>query len=160
MKTQLISAILALPLALASCSSGDDNGNSVQNITPQALTNTFVNHDWRISYFREDGVDRTAEFAGYIFTFDSNGTVTATSGESQVLGQWLVNADDDQDDDLYDNPDFILNYPASAPAPFLWLNDDWEPIERTGNRVRLIDDFDDDLDDSPDDEDELIFERP
>ena len=145
--------MLAAAVMLVSCSD-DDNGNgggNNNNITPQELTNTVKNGTWRITSFQEDGVDKTSDFTGYNFTFNDDNTVTATNGSNSYNGIWLVTPDDDDDDsNSNSNPDFDLTF--ATPASFTSLTEDWDPIERTGNKIRLQDDSDDGTD-------YLTFER-
>jgi hypothetical protein len=130
-----IFSIFAAALALTSCSD-DDNGNNA-NITVQALTNTITNQTWRVTSFTEDGIDHTSDFTGYNFTFDDNNTVSATNGTNTYSGIWTITEDDDDSDDNVDssNPDFYIMF--AEPETFTELTEDWDPIERTGNKVRL-----------------------
>lgn len=128
--------MLAAALVFASCSDDDSGNNSNGTITAQALTNTVTNGSWRVTQFTEDGIDETSDFTGYNFTFNPNNTVTATNGTNEYQGVWTVTADDDDDDDNpNNNPDFNLAF--GSPDSFSELTEDWDPIERTGNKVRL-----------------------
>ena len=122
----------ALLLGASSCSSDDDGTNA--NITAEALSNTVKNGSWRVTNFSEDGIDETSNFTGYNFTFNDDNTVTATNGDDTYNGVWTV-TEDDSDDDSSSNPDFNLVF--GSPDNFTDLSEDWDPIERTGNKVRL-----------------------
>ena len=137
-----IFSMLAAAAILASCSDDDNGNNNNGNITQQELSNTVKNGSWRVTNFQEDGIDHTSDFTGYNFTFNDDNTVTATNGTNTYNGVWTVTADDDSDDDNPNsNPDFNLMF--GAPASFAELSEDWDPIERTGNKIRLQDDNDD-----------------
>lgn len=147
-----IFCMLAAAATLASCSD-DDNGNNSNNgnITEQELENTVQNGTWRLTNFQDNGVDKTADFTGYNFTFNDDNTVSASNGTNTYNGVWTVVADDDDDDNNpNNNPDFNLTF--GAPATFAELSEDWDPIERTGNKIRFQDDDDDGTD-------YLTFER-
>lgn len=144
-----IFSMLAAAAVLASCSD-DDSGNR-NTITEQELSNTVKNGTWRITNFQDNGVDKTGDFTGYNFTFNDDNTVTATNGVNSYNGVWTVEADDsDDDNNPNNNPDFNLTF--GTPAAFAELTEDWDPIERTGNKIRLQDDDDDGTD-------YLTFER-
>lgn len=136
MKKAIYSMFAAgLVLASASCSS-DDGGTNNGTITAQALSNTVTNGTWRVTAFSEDGIDQTALFTGYNFTFNDNSTVSATNGENTYSGVWTI-TDDEDDDDSNPNSDFDFNLSFTAPDAFTELTEDWDPIERNGNLVRL-----------------------
>jgi hypothetical protein len=47
---------------------------------------------WRITYFYDDG-DETSDYAGYNFTFNSDGTSVAIKNASTINGSWLTYLD-------------------------------------------------------------------
>lgn len=84
--------------------------------------------EWGITLFSEDGNNETSHFSGYVFTFDDNGTVTATRPSSTVSGTWSEGSDDSKEK-LY------LNF--GTVDPFDELNEDWEILEKTKDKIRL-----------------------
>lgn len=136
-------ALITLLLASACNKDNDTLDPSVQN-----LTNTLVADTWRVSYFVDgDDGDETNKFNGYTFTYCRCGTVTATRNGTNYTGSWYTRLDNKQ---LEMELDFDDN-----DNPLDELDEDWDVIEITENRIRLQD-----LDDDGDNDDEfLTFER-
>lgn len=139
MKKLKLVSILALVYVLnvaSMCSSDDDNSNTSADPTP--VINTATSGTWRITLYEDNGVNETTNYANYIFTFNSNGVLTAANSPS-YNGTWSVtasNSNDDSQDDL----DFNIAFVAPAPTAFTDdLTDDWDIISYTATRIQLID---------------------
>lgn len=110
-------------LVISSCKK-DDNSPGTAN----AVSTTLSSGAWKITHYLERDVDHTADFAGYTFTFNSNGAVTAIKGGNTVNGTWSAGNDDSR-------VKFILHF--DAPDPFEEISEDWLVTERTNNRLKL-----------------------
>jgi len=119
-------ALAACGLMLASCS--DDT------VTPDAVSSTLEAGTWEVTYFWNEGAEETSDFAGYDFTFDNNGEVTASNGTDIVNGAWsaATNGSGDNED-----VNLNLNFEADLGSMFVNLNEDWRVVEHTGTKVRL-----------------------
>jgi len=132
MKT-IISIALLLFVAFA-CSDDD----SSTNISKDSIASIASSGTWRITYFYDTDEDETSSYSGYNFTFGSS-ALTATNGANTYTGTWSVtdsNSNDDSMDDLHFN--IAFNSPP-APASFEDLSDDWDIIEVTDTKIKLID---------------------
>lgn len=116
--TNIISAfaILVATLAFQSCSR--DNASSVNANTTDG--------NWRVSLYY-DNSDETYKFTGYTFTFNSNGSITATNGSNSANGTWSQGSSK-------------FNIDFGTTAVFSDLNDDWLIEEITSSSIRLKDD--------------------
>ncbi len=118
-------------LTLTSCSKDDSSDdNTVTNIQ-----NTVKAGTWHITSFVDSGDDETHHFQGYSFTFSDNNMLTATDGTQTYTGSWSIddsNSNDDSIDDLHFNINFNLS------NEFEELNEDWNILSRTSNRIELI----------------------
>ena len=139
MKKLRLVSILALVYVLnvaSMCSSDDDNSNTSADPTP--VISTVTSGTWRITLYEDNGVNETNNYANYIFTFNSNGVLTAVN-TTTYNGTWSVtasNSNDDSQDDL----DFNIAFLAPAPSAFTDdLTDDWDIISYTANKIQLID---------------------
>jgi hypothetical protein len=139
MKKLRLVSILALVYVLnvaSICSSDDDNSNTSADPTP--VISTVTSGTWRITLYEDNGVNETNNYANYIFTFNSNGVLTAVN-TTTYNGTWSVtasNSNDDSQDDL----DFNIAFLAPAPSAFTDdLTDDWDIISYTANKIQLID---------------------
>ncbi len=146
MKTQakkLLTAILFITL-LTSCSrsNDDDNNNSLQLQTfdVNLVQNTAQSGDWKITYFYDSNKDETEYYAGYSFTFNSNGTVVAVKGDTVINGVWSI---------YNDNDDNYTEFNIFFATPYLFeeLSDDWAIVSISDTKIELVDDsYDDDID--------------
>jgi hypothetical protein len=60
----------------------------VQQQEQNALENVITNGVWVVTRYLVNGTDITPSFSGYVFQFQSNGTVTGTKGTSSSSGTW------------------------------------------------------------------------
>lgn len=154
-------AILFGALTLMTSCDNDDDGdgdglnNQFDSTDVTSLQNAAQNGSWRITRFVDDGEDETSVFDGFVFSFGTDGSISADNGTNLFNGTWRVELDDDDDDDDMDDNDdleFYLTFSTSN-EDFDDLTEDWEVLEFSDTRIRLGDDDDDD------DDDLLTFER-
>jgi hypothetical protein len=116
-------------LQSSSCSKDD---------VPGTGTTTGVNGAWKVSYYFDTG-DETSNFAGYSFTFNNGGTVSATNAGITVNGTWSQTSSK-----------FIINFAATSVLND--LNDDWLIVEKTDVSIKL-------KEDNPAQDDQLHFTK-
>jgi hypothetical protein len=137
MKTIKLIPILAMIFMLnvaSTCSDDDDNSSPTQDPTP--VINTVNNGTWRITFFEDSGANETSNFAGYNFTFGAAGVLTATNGTNNYSGTWSVTSDNSNDDSPSNDLDFNIGF--LTPSNFEELTEDWNILERTDTKVRLV----------------------
>lgn len=83
---------------------------------------------WYVSYFYDD-TNQTSMYAGYTFTFNSNGTSQAMSNGNFLNGSWSNYMDGAEEKIELDYDSSILDE----------LEDDWEVIEYSSTQIRLKD---------------------
>ena len=71
-----------------------------------------------------------------IFTFANAGVLTASNGANTYNGTWSVTSDNSGDDSPSNDLDFNIGF--SAPSNFAELTEDWNILERTDTKVRLV----------------------
>ncbi|MCS6992180.1 MAG: META domain-containing protein [Chitinophagales bacterium] len=114
-------AVLMVAAFLGACKKDDDGSAS-------EVSQTVQNGQWRITKFIEDSVDHTSDFSGYVFTFNANGTVTATNGSNTVSGTWGTRNDSGKTKfDLY----------FSSPYEFEEISEDWVVLSFTSTLIDL-----------------------
>jgi hypothetical protein len=111
-----LAALIISSVGFQSCSK-----DKQEEIATTVATNYVNNGKWKITKFEEDGKNETDHFAGYVFEFNTNGTVTASKDEKVVRGTWSKG----------DNK-FIINFDT---APFNELNEDW--VVKNGNATSM-----------------------
>ena len=81
MKNIIKSAIAVLALMATACSS-DNSDENMQDpaVSVQAVTNLAVSGSWFISSYVDSGTDETADYNGYSFTFNADGTLVRDRG--------------------------------------------------------------------------------
>jgi hypothetical protein len=100
----------------------------------KTIEKNMIEGTWKISSYTDDGNNETSDFAGDVFTFSSDGTVTVT-GTHPMSGTWKV--DKESDDDMFD--DRHLEFILSFAAPLDELSDDWEVESHSDDRLELKD---------------------
>lgn len=106
--------ILGLALGIISCESETIN-DQIPNLAElqveiDDLTNTATSNPWIVTNFVDSGKNETADFSGYGFSFNADGSIVADNGVTIVNGTWSITIDNDvnddsQDDDSYDSND-------------------------------------------------------
>jgi len=110
------------------CSSDDDSNSSPS----QVITNTqnaVVNGTWRVTLFSEDGSNQTSNFSNYNFTFNSNGTLSATNGSTTMNGTWTTGIDDS-------TPKMYINFNV-VNGPFEEISEDWRIMFNSNSKIEL-----------------------
>ncbi len=114
---------LFLSILLVSCTSRlDDNNNTNQVATSGS---------WRVTLFTDSGNDETTDFAGYTFTFNDNGTISAVKNGTTQSGTWSVTSSKFNID---------LGPKIDANKPLGELTDDWKILSTSNTEIRLGDD--------------------
>lgn len=138
MKKKLIFVALAGMLFFSTaCSSDDDSNNGSLSPAAQEIINTVSSGTWRITSYIDSGTDETNDFIGYSFTFGAGNVLIANNGINNYSGTWSVTNDDSNDDNPSNDIDFDIAF--TAPVTFADLSDDWDVLERTATKIRLID---------------------
>jgi hypothetical protein len=118
-----------IALLLLVCLSCDDSSPDKRNET-SSIMNDLQTDTWVITHFF-DTQDETDHFAGYVFTFNDDGTVVAAKDASAINGMWSVSSSG--------NGGSKLNLDFDVIDPFDELNDDWDVTEHTSDLLRLKD---------------------
>ena len=140
MKAKLILLnLFAVLLIAVSCDSNDDPADTQADVNAAELQSTAQDGQWRITYYFDSDKEETSDYAGFVFTFGADGTVTATNGTIEVTGTWSVTDSSSSDDDSFDDSDVDFNLFFASPPDFEELSDDWDILEYSANRIRLVD---------------------
>jgi major membrane immunogen (membrane-anchored lipoprotein) len=120
MKTKHFVAMMLIAFALLTSCKKEDT---------LTTTNIVTAGTWRVSYFNEENDDNSADFSGYTFTFEDNGTMTATKNGVTETGTWST-----QDN----TTEFYMTIGNSKPLTD--LSSGWTIIEKTETSIKLKDD--------------------
>jgi hypothetical protein len=97
-------------ILLASCK------KFVQNQEKKAVISDVTNGLWYVTGYEQNDSNITAAFAGYLFKFDANNTVTGIlNNTDSVQGEWLVNIN---------ARTITADFPGAA-YPLSQLNETW-----------------------------------
>ncbi|WP_265200863.1 hypothetical protein [Aureitalea sp. L0-47] len=143
MKTQILKTVLALfvSLMLVGCSdddSNDTNTNNNSNLVAEA-NQVAQSGSWRISYFWDSNKDETSNFTGYVFNFNSDGTLVATRNNDTVNGTWSVTDSSSSSSSSSNDVDFNIFFNVPQSSDFEDLNDDWDIVSVTNTMIELTD---------------------
>lgn len=103
------------------CSGG---GNTTE------LTNIFIDGQWFVQSYIDDGDDETNDYNSYVLTFNADGSVLAVSSNNTISGTWSVVISSN-------GLDVLLDFGTAI--PFDEFNDDWDVVTYTNTRVELFD---------------------
>lgn len=106
---------------------------------------------WRITRFIDSGDDETSNYATATLTFNEDGTLILTHGNT-YSGTWSVTNDSGSDDDSNDSD---LDFNISLPVPHESLSDDWDIESHSSSKI-VLKDLDDD---EPNKSDYLTLEK-
>lgn len=127
--SQIFIAVFGFVFFVA-CSTDDDSNT----LTSTAIQTNISTDSWRITRFVDSGFDETNDFANYVFTFNSSGSLTATNGTNTYTGTWSITSDDDVPNDI------DLNILFNLTNDFEDLNEDWDIISNSATKIELRDD--------------------
>ena len=133
MKKQIILCALVLFAMAAlnvSCKKEDNSSPNTGGSSSPTLTSILTAGSWRIHYYHESNEDHTANFNGYTFVFNGNGTMTATNSSGTTNGTWSI-------DDSNANE---MHMSCGSSAPLSDLNNGWLVISKTTTEIHLKDD--------------------
>ena len=116
-------------MVLLVCFSCNDDSPGKRNET-SSIKKDLQTDTWIITHFF-DSQDETHHFAGYVFTFNDDGTVVAAKDASAINGIWSVSSSG--------NGTSKLNLDFDITDPFDELNDDWDVTEHSTSLLRLQD---------------------
>jgi hypothetical protein len=86
-----------LAVLFASCSNSDTTSDPVADLSTK--TNMVIQSDWKVTQYIDSGKDETGDFAGYSFTFNTDGSFTAVSSSATYTGSWILAAGSSSPDD-------------------------------------------------------------
>ncbi|RYZ20860.1 MAG: hypothetical protein EOO16_15220 [Chitinophagaceae bacterium] len=124
MKNSITLILMILLTGLFACKKSSDD------LAPENVGGNLQAGSWRITNFVDQGQDETNHFVGYNFTFNGNGSVTATNGAVNATGNWGAQYDD--------GVSKVVLY-FTTPFDFQDLADDWNVVESSPSRLRLQD---------------------
>ena len=125
-KTTLLLMLITGTLFFSSCKKDDNTSPSSSN--NPTLSTLITSGSWRVSYFLESSDDHTSNFTGYVFQFNSNGTMTADVSGSTTNGTWSM---DDSNNEFHIDLGNI--------APLKDLSHGWTVISKTSTEIVLRD---------------------
>ncbi len=146
--------ILLITMVIASCSKEESNStNETDPLNTDAIKSAMANGSWQISYYFDTDMEETSEFTGFVFTFNADGILNATDGNTALSGAWSIeDSDNDTADTMDDYTEFNILF--SSPAKFAELSDGWQIISFNSDLIELID-----IGDESEGDEYLTFEK-
>jgi hypothetical protein len=126
MKNILFAVLTMLLFATTGCDKDDDSINTT--VTAENVKNIASAGTWSVTYYYDTDHEETANFSGYKFTFQANGTVSASNDILTRSGTWLAINDSGK-------TKFILDF--STPLDFEEISEDWEVIALSATEIQL-----------------------
>lgn len=114
-----------LCIAFISCSRSNDETPSAGDVVTEG--------NWRVTLFTDSGNNETSDFNGYSFSFNSNGSLVASSSSHNKSGTWNI-------DNSSNKFNINLGPKDDINKPLGELTDDWKIISITTSEIKLTDD--------------------
>lgn len=131
-------ALFSIGLTL-SCSKDEEKTEVEEKVTAADMSkikSAVEAGTWSIAKYSEADTVETLNYAGFGFTFNGDGTLVVTDGNTSVSGAWSLASSD------MDELDFNIFF--TSPDIFEVLSDDWEIKSYSNSKIELIDTSDDD----------------
>ncbi|MFK5974055.1 MAG: hypothetical protein QM485_12360 [Flavobacteriaceae bacterium] len=141
MKNKFFYLIVVLSVfnVLNSCSTNDSNTDDIITVADiAAIKKVVTSGDWHITYYFDTDKEETSDYNGYVFTFNADGTLGVTNGNTAVSGAWSISDSSTSNDDSIDD-DIDFNIFFATPDIFEELSDDWSIQKYSDNKITLID---------------------
>jgi hypothetical protein len=94
------------------------------------LADLIVDGTWVVANYNDSGVDETANYAGFSFTFYQDNTVVASNGTDTINGTW---------EEIIDSGDHKLVLDMGLTVPFDEFAEDWDVVSYSETRIDLKD---------------------
>ena len=136
---------VSLVLLTTACTTDSENDEIANLAQLQAdvteISSTATTGPWSITNFVDSGKNETADFEGYGFSFNEDGSLVADNGNTSITGTWSVTIDDNSNDDSNDdsssndNVDDCYNCTVEQLTEVLTACEDWfvDKLERNDN---------------------------
>jgi len=138
-KLVFLLAAIAATMFISACSNDEDNNEMDAVQTVSDIQTNVVTGEWMISSYIDSGVDETSDYAGFTFTFNGDGVVSASSSAEMLTGAWSVEMDSSMDDSSDSDVDFTLFFGVPDTHDFDDLSDDWDVVSYTATMLSLRD---------------------
>jgi len=127
--------MLSVVIFLSACSKSDSGSNPPPSSSGN--TNALTSGNWVISSFTQRSEDKTADFAGSVFSFAQGGQASVTTNGATTNGSWSYSAGQPA---YYGNPatDPTLTINLGDGSPMNALKGTWTVQSLSSTVVQLV----------------------
>lgn len=137
MKKLIYLPILALVLLTVSCSKSD----TTDPATDLSTQNNIVSAgDWKVTQYVNSGVDETADFSALSFSFNTDGSIVATSTATSFTGTWSLASSTGSDDPATDDKFHKFTIDVAGDKLMKKVSKKWLAEKVTATEIWLRDD--------------------
>ncbi len=131
--------LLLVSFVFVSCSTDENNeDNEIMMVDVEEVKAMVTNGEWEITYYEDSDVEETSDYDGYVFTFNTDGTLAVTNGSTSLSGAWsITESENSDDDDSKSDVDFNIFF--ASPDIFEELADDWDILKYANSKIELWD---------------------
>lgn len=130
---KLVSLVFGLYFFTACDKDQDDITKSLAE--SRELKEIMLKGEWKITSYKVEGENKTAQFSDYTFIFASNNELIARSAPNDIIGSWRVGNDAGSETDSYNDVDFNIFFGASGKLAELTRN--YDVISASQSEVQL-----------------------
>lgn len=128
MKLKIILPVILISIVViaVSCSKSSGGGSA------DTIASVITQGSWTIHMYLNETKDETANYSGYVFTFNSNGSVSAVKSGVTTTGTWTEVVDSGK-------RKFILKWNGGGiPVLLLQIEEDWVLKAKSSTLVELL----------------------
>lgn len=129
--------IFVLAFGIACDKNETDSEINAADIT--SIKSTMTNGEWRVSYYFDSEKEETTDYAGYRFTFNGDGVLSVTDGNTSLSGAWSITDSGNSSDDSKDDSELDFNILFNGSELFEELSDDWDIKTYSSTKIELVD---------------------
>lgn len=137
MKTLALLPLLSALLLFVSCSKSDTADSSAVDIATG--TQKVSTGDWAVTQYTDSGKDETADYSGYRFQFNTDGTFFVTTSAGNYSGTWILStgsSSGSSSDDSYNR----LKITITGNKQMDDVSKNWLVVKISDNEIWLSDD--------------------
>lgn len=108
-----------------SCSKSSSGGSS------DTIASVVTSGTWKVHLYLNDSKDETSTYSSFVFTFNSNGSMTAVNGAVTTTGTWTESVDSGK-------RKFTLKWNGGGiPVLLLQIEEDWILKTKSATMIEL-----------------------
>ena len=137
MKKLIYLPLLTLVILVVSCSKSETTDPATDLTTQNNMVSTG---DWKVTQYLDSGIDETSDFSGLNFSFNTDGTIVASSTTASFTGTWSLASQTGSDDPATDDKFHKFTIDVAGDKLMNKVSKKWLAEKVTATEIWLRDD--------------------